>query len=137
MKLLYYLSSFFLICFSTTNALTSVSNQTQVVVSEQHSATQVGIDILNQGGNAIDAAVAVGYALAVTYPCCGNIGGGGFMLIHLANGTNTVINFRENRYTGRRIGIKYCIATIWNHATSNSHYSCHSISQPRFYFKRI
>lgn len=65
------------------------------VVTDQPYATQVGANILNQGGNAIDAAVGVGYALAVVYPCCGNIGGGGFMLIHLANGKNTVINFRE------------------------------------------
>ena len=53
------------------------------------------MDILNAGGNAIDAAVAVGYALAVTHPCCGNIGGGGFATIHLANGKDTFINFRE------------------------------------------
>ena len=66
-----------------------------MVVTEQHLATQAGLNILQHGGNAIDAAVAVGYALAVVHPCCGNIGGGGFMLIHLANGTNTVINFRE------------------------------------------
>src|ERR1043166_2667175 len=66
-----------------------------MVVSAQRLASQVGIDILKQGGNAVDAAVAVGYALAVTHPCCGNIGGGGFMLIHLANGKDTVIDFRE------------------------------------------
>jgi len=66
-----------------------------MVVTAQHLATQVGIDILKQGGNAVDAAVAVGYALAVVHPCCGNIGGGGFMLIHLAGGTNTFLNFRE------------------------------------------
>ena len=50
----------------------------------QHLATQVGVDILKHGGNAVDAAVAVGYALAVVHPCCGNIGGGGFMVVHLA-----------------------------------------------------
>lgn len=66
-----------------------------MVVTEQHLASKVGASILKQGGNAIDAAVAVGYALAVTYPCCGNIGGGGFMLIHLAKGSNIFINFRE------------------------------------------
>jgi len=66
-----------------------------MVVSAQRLASQVGVDILKQGGNAVDAAVAVGYALAVTHPCCGNIGGGGFMLIHLANGKDTVIDFRE------------------------------------------
>jgi len=66
-----------------------------MVVSEQHLASQVGINILRSGGNAIDAAVAVGYALAVVHPCCGNIGGGGFMLLHLANDKNIFINFRE------------------------------------------
>ncbi len=66
-----------------------------MVVSAQRLASEVGLDILKRGGNAIDAAVAVGYALAVTHPCCGNLGGGGFMLIHLANGTDRVIDFRE------------------------------------------
>ena len=66
-----------------------------MVVSSQHLASEVGAAILRQGGNAIDAAVAVGYALAVTHPCCGNLGGGGFMLIHFAGGKNTFINFRE------------------------------------------
>ncbi|MDE9463734.1 gamma-glutamyltransferase, partial [Xenorhabdus bovienii] len=66
-----------------------------MVVSSQRLASQVGIDILKIGGNAIDAAVAVGYAQAVVNPCCGNIGGGGFMTIHLANGKDTFINFRE------------------------------------------
>ena len=66
-----------------------------MVVSAQHEASEVGAAILRQGGNAIDAAVAVGYALAVTHPCCGNIGGGGFMTIHLADGRNTFLNFRE------------------------------------------
>jgi gamma-glutamyltranspeptidase/glutathione hydrolase len=66
-----------------------------MVVSAQHLATQVGVDILKRGGNAVDAAVAVGYALAVVHPCCGNIGGGGFMTLHLANGKNLFLDFRE------------------------------------------
>ena len=66
-----------------------------MVVTSQHLASEVGAAILRQGGNAIDAAVAVGYALAVTHPCCGNLGGGGFMVIHFADGKNTFINFRE------------------------------------------
>ena len=66
-----------------------------MVVSSQHLASDVGAAILRQGGNAVDAAVAVGYALAVTHPCCGNLGGGGFMTIHFADGRNTFINFRE------------------------------------------
>ena len=64
-------------------------------VSAQRDASKAGADILAAGGNAIDAAVAIGYALAVTHPCCGNIGGGGFATIHLANGKDTFINFRE------------------------------------------
>lgn len=74
---------------------TLVSGKNGIVVTTQREASKVGLQILQQGGNAIDAAVAVGYALAVTDPCCGNIGGGGFMLIHLANGKDTFINFRE------------------------------------------
>ncbi|HET7369275.1 MAG TPA: gamma-glutamyltransferase, partial [Gammaproteobacteria bacterium] len=66
-----------------------------MVATAQHLATQVGVDILKQGGNAIDAAVAVGYALAVVHPCCGNLGGGGFMLIRLADGHKAFLNFRE------------------------------------------
>jgi gamma-glutamyltranspeptidase/glutathione hydrolase len=66
-----------------------------MVVSASELATKVGIEILKKGGNAIDAAVGVGYALAVTFPAAGNIGGGGFMVIHLADGTNTSIDFRE------------------------------------------
>ena len=73
----------------------AVEAQHGIVVSSQHLASQVGNDILQKGGNAIDAAVAVGYAQAVVNACCGNIGGGGFMTIHLADGTNTFINFRE------------------------------------------
>lgn len=71
----------------------------------QHLASDVGAAILRQGGNAIDAAVAVGYALAVTHPCCGNLGGGGFMTIHLADGRNTFINFREKAPMAARPGM--------------------------------
>jgi gamma-glutamyltranspeptidase/glutathione hydrolase len=66
-----------------------------IVVSSQRLASEVGAAILEAGGNAVDAAVAVGYALAVTYPCCGNLGGGGFMLLRFADGRETFINFRE------------------------------------------
>ncbi|MEG2040713.1 MAG: gamma-glutamyltransferase, partial [Hafnia sp.] len=76
-------------------SMPAVEAKNGMVVSSQHLASQVGVDILKMGGNAIDAAVAVGYAQAVVNPCCGNIGGGGFMTIHLANGENTFINFRE------------------------------------------
>ena len=66
-----------------------------MVVSASDIASKVGIEILKKGGNAIDAAVAVGFALEVTYPFAGNIGGGGFMVIHLKNGKNTAIDYRE------------------------------------------
>ncbi len=73
----------------------AVESKNGMVVSSQRIASEIGITILKQGGNAIDAAVAVGYAQAVTNPCCGNIGGGGFMTIHLADGRDRFINFRE------------------------------------------
>lgn len=66
-----------------------------MVVTAQHLATDVGLDVLKAGGNAVDAAVAVGYALAVTYPTAGNLGGGGFMTIRFADGTTTFLDFRE------------------------------------------
>jgi gamma-glutamyltranspeptidase/glutathione hydrolase len=66
-----------------------------MVVTAQHLATHVGVDILKKGGNAIDAAVAIGYTLAVVYPAAGNLGGGGFMTIQLADGRKTFLDFRE------------------------------------------
>ena len=66
-----------------------------MVVTAQHLATDVGVAVLEAGGNAVDAAVAVGYALAVTYPTAGNLGGGGFMTIRLADGRTTFLDFRE------------------------------------------
>ena len=72
-----------------------VTAESGMVVTSQHLASDVGVQILRQGGNAVDAAVAVGYVLAVTNPCCGNIGGGGFATLHLADGRDLFINFRE------------------------------------------
>ncbi len=66
-----------------------------MVVTAQHLATRVGVDVLRDGGNAIDAAVAVGYALAVVYPAAGNLGGGGFMTLQLADGRKAFLDFRE------------------------------------------
>ncbi len=72
-----------------------VAAENGMVVTAQHLATQVGVDVLKKGGNAIDAAVAVGYALAVVYPAAGNLGGGGFMTLQLADGRKTFLDFRE------------------------------------------
>jgi gamma-glutamyltranspeptidase/glutathione hydrolase len=72
-----------------------VSAENGMVVSTSSYASKVGIEIMKKGGNAIDAAVAVGFALAVTYPSAGNLGGGGFMVIHLADGKNITIDYRE------------------------------------------
>ena len=72
-----------------------VAGERGMVASEQHLATGIGVDILKRGGNAIDAAVAVAYALAVTYPAAGNLGGGGFMTIRFADGRKTFLDFRE------------------------------------------
>ena len=67
-----------------------------MVVTQEAEASRVGLDILKRGGNAVDAAVAVGFALAVTLPRAGNIGGGGFMLIHRADRNQTIaIDYRE------------------------------------------
>ena len=66
-----------------------------MVVTAQHLATHIGVDVLKKGGNAVDAAVAVGYALAVVYPAAGNLGGGGFMTLQLADGRKTFLDFRE------------------------------------------
>ncbi len=74
-----------------------------MVVSANGIATKVGLEILKKGGNAIDAAVSVGFALAVTYPYAGNLGGGGYMVIHLKNGKNTA----------RKNGEVVNISTIW------------------------
>ncbi|MBV9891522.1 MAG: gamma-glutamyltransferase, partial [Rhizobacter sp.] len=72
-----------------------VAAENGMVVTAQHLATEVGVDVLKRGGNAVDAAVAVGYALAVVYPAAGNLGGGGFMTIQLADGRKTFLDFRE------------------------------------------
>src|SRR5215475_5820986 len=66
-----------------------------MVSSVSEIASQVGVDVLKRGGNAIDAAVAVGLALAVVWPSAGNLGGGGFMVIRQANGKATAIDYRE------------------------------------------
>jgi gamma-glutamyltranspeptidase/glutathione hydrolase len=66
-----------------------------MVASVSEHASRAGVDVLRRGGNAVDAAVAVGLALAVTYPAAGNLGGGGFMMIRLKDGRTTAIDYRE------------------------------------------
>lgn len=87
----------FILTFSTVQAASQapVGGEHGMVVTAQHLATHVGVDVLKAGGNAVDAAVAVGYALAVVYPAAGNLGGGGFMTVQLADGRKTFLDFRE------------------------------------------
>jgi gamma-glutamyltranspeptidase/glutathione hydrolase len=73
-----------------------VAAKNGMVVTAHELATHIGVEVLRKGGNAIDAAVAVGYALAVVYPAAGNLGGGGFMTLQLADGRKTFIDFRES-----------------------------------------
>lgn len=66
-----------------------------MVAAQEPHATDVGVEVLKAGGNAVDAAVAIGFALAVTHPTAGNLGGGGFLLLRKANGETTFLDFRE------------------------------------------
>ena len=66
-----------------------------IVASTNEIASRVGVDIMKRGGNAVDAAIAIAFALAVTHPAAGNLGGGGFMMIRLKNGKTTAIDYRE------------------------------------------
>src|SRR5262245_41508933 len=66
-----------------------------IVASTNEVASRVGVDIMKRGGNAVDAAIAVAFALAVTHPAAGNLGGGGFMMIRLQDGRTTSIDYRE------------------------------------------
>ena len=93
-----------------------------MVVSQNQASSDIGVEILNMGGNAIDAAVAVGFSLAITLPRAGNIGGGGFMLVYLSDKQKTIaVDFRssapqnisedeflflKNNYDQRRYGYK-------------------------------
>ena len=122
-----------LLCFST-NSWAQVSyidyespfhstiGSSGMVVSQNQASSNIGIEVLNMGGNAVDAAVAVGFSLAVTLPRAGNIGGGGFMLVYLKNEQKTIaVDFRsaapknitkdkylflKNNYDQRRYGYK-------------------------------
>src|SRR5687767_12167982 len=72
-----------------------------MAVAMEAQATDVGVAVLQKGGNAVDAAVAMGFAMAATHPFAGNLGGGGFMLIRFADGRATFIDFREMAQIGR------------------------------------
>ena len=80
---------------TTDDVLDGVVAAEGMVVTGHPEASRVGLEVLRDGGNAIDAAVAAGFALAVTLPNAGNVGGGGFMVIRFADGTATTIDFRE------------------------------------------
>src|SRR3954453_22011165 len=97
------------LCFALVPTVPFYSNRTSVhaasrqpvraphgmVTSTSRIASQVGVDIMEKGGNAVDAAIAVAFALAVTYPAAGNLGGGGFMMIRMRDGRTTAIDYRE------------------------------------------
>ena len=85
---------------ATSQSAEPVRSSGGMVASQQWIASQVGADVLASGGNAVDAAIATGFALAVTHPSAGNIGGGGFMVIRFPNGQSTTIDFREKAPLG-------------------------------------
>ncbi|CAN5338339.1 gamma-glutamyltransferase [soil metagenome] len=87
----------FVACQSPTKkeSVTGLIADSVMVVSAQPMASQVGVNIMKRGGNAIDAAIATQFALAVVFPAAGNIGGGGFMVIRMKDGTTTTLDFRE------------------------------------------
>ena len=99
-----YLLTFTLICtlFSVSLPFVSLAASRDpvrakrgIVASTNEVASRIGVDVMKRGGNAVDAAIAVGFALAVTHPAAGNLGGGGFMMIRLKNGKTTAIDYRE------------------------------------------
>jgi gamma-glutamyltranspeptidase/glutathione hydrolase len=94
-KLLFRAILFAPVLCAVVNAHEPVRARHAMVVTDEPLATDVGVAVLKNGGNAVDAAVAVGFALAVTHPFAGNLGGGGFMLVRFADGRSTFIDFRE------------------------------------------
>ena len=92
---IFFLFSTLIFYFNGLNAYSQVVKKNSIVVSDNKIASQVGIDILKKGGNAIDASIATAFALAVTFPSAGNIGGGGFLIYLNSNNNVTTIDFRE------------------------------------------
>ncbi|WP_281926691.1 gamma-glutamyltransferase [Roseibium album] len=87
--------------YALTDLFHPVTAQNGMVASQEAVATSVGLEILKQGGNAVDAAIATGFALAVTLPRAGNLGGGGFMMIHMAeSGETQALDYREKAPSG-------------------------------------
>jgi len=89
------LASFLISCSARNSSPSPARSDVGMISSASAEATRAGLEILRSGGNAIDAAAAVGFALAVTHPQAGNLGGGGFMVIRLADGRTTTLDFRE------------------------------------------
>ena len=92
------LTSLFLIGSITSHAFTSrhpVRGMNGIVTSSSRIASEVGVEVLRNGGNAVDAAIATALTMAVTWPTAGNIGGGGFLVYHGADGEATAFDFRE------------------------------------------
>ena len=96
LSLIFILANNSIFAYSKSNLVQPVHGTQGMVSTQETIATNVGLQILKQGGNAVDSAVAVGFALAVTYPQAGNLGGGGFMMIYLADKKKTIaIDYRE------------------------------------------